>query len=133
MSDFFHGWRRKAGCVLLVMTSFLTLAWIRSHVFFDVFVFERNHRHQLVFNMDGSAYWRSVKQNFDTGFPLHKWISANPTVPNAKILQSVGPTDAVWTVPYRLFAIPLTLLSAYLILWPGKRPERQTKAPVEGR
>jgi len=34
-------------------------------------------------------------------------------------------------IPYWMVAVPLTLLSAYLLLWPGKRSERKAKAPVE--
>ena len=36
MREFFKGWRRKAGCVTLVMVLLLTSAWIRSYVAGDV-------------------------------------------------------------------------------------------------
>lgn len=35
MRQFFHGWRRKAGCVVLVLACALMGAWIRSLVVFD--------------------------------------------------------------------------------------------------
>ena len=37
MGVFFKGWRRKAGCVVLVMACLLATAWMRSHVTRDVF------------------------------------------------------------------------------------------------
>ena len=37
MGDFFKGWRRKSGCVLLVMTGLLMGAWLRSRLIHDTF------------------------------------------------------------------------------------------------
>jgi len=36
-------------------------------------------------------------------------------------------------IPYWSIVLPTILLSAYLILWPDKRPERKAKAPVEDK
>jgi hypothetical protein len=36
MGDFFHGWRRKAGCVTLVAAMIFMSGWIRSLTRFDV-------------------------------------------------------------------------------------------------
>jgi hypothetical protein len=38
MGEFFHGWRRKAGCVSLAIACLLTIGWVRSHVKDDVIV-----------------------------------------------------------------------------------------------
>jgi len=35
MGDFFKGWRRKAGCVTLVMACTFAAAWVRSFIVED--------------------------------------------------------------------------------------------------
>ncbi|MBS0205708.1 MAG: hypothetical protein JSS49_22635 [Planctomycetes bacterium] len=35
MRDFFHGWRRKAGCVFLVMVAALFVEWLRCRIYED--------------------------------------------------------------------------------------------------
>lgn len=37
-----------------------------------------------------------------------------------------GRREVQWMLPYWSISFPLTLLSAYLILWPGKRPDQHT-------
>ena len=78
MGEFFKGWRRKAGCVLLVMACAVMSVSI------------------LEWNIEAEI---------------------------AAILEQEGRFSFV---PYVVITIPLTLLSAYLILWPVKRKAAQS-------
>lgn len=100
MGDFFRGWRRKLGVVTLAMACVLASAWLRSF----------------------SAYHQQWSHKFDevTSYSVGLW---NDHV-HIESLES-GKISAVrkWSIaiPY-WFAVPLTLSSAYLLLWqPRKR------------
>jgi len=111
MRDFFHGWRRKAGCVALVMACLFMAGWIRSRMFGDAFLFPVGSRQNAIVALDGAVHWCAVK----TG-PAY-WgfeTSDRPVDELADQLQTeIGFS---WCVPYWSITIPLTLLSAYLIL-----------------
>lgn len=100
MGDCFRGWRRKLGVVTLAMACVLASAWLRSF----------------------SEYHQRWSRRFDGG------TSYSVTLWNDDIrIESLtsGKISAVreWSVaiPY-LLAVPLTLSSAYLLLWqPRKR------------
>ena len=90
MGDFFKGWRRKAGVVTLAMAMLLTDAWIRSI----------STRDSVGFRLFGK--WNvaaSEEQSLQWGAEVPSTILWN-----------------VWTVPYWSIVLPLTLLSAWLIL-----------------
>jgi hypothetical protein len=66
MGEFFRGWRRKAGCGLLVMACVLGSLWTRSNTNFDSLRFaigEDEHR------------WSSSK---DYGFAWETWKRNDP-------------------------------------------------------
>jgi len=110
MFDFFHGWRRKAGCVLLVMAFAFTILWMRSMVVHDVVrLGEYNDCHYWVTSDDGELY---------VGMAAHK--------------RGATHIDTVASIRHWHIDGALGLLSAILILWPGKRPERKAKAPLVG-
>ena len=153
---FFHGWRRKTGCVLLVMAAVLTLTWIRSF---------RVDTTLLVWT--GWADWRLTSRN--GAFEIHlirplskKWMGAGKPIRWRSQVMSIrdrsldplalydikhdtkkagfryaiaGYDSAMgdpfeWKLlvtPYWPFTAPLTTLSAYLILRPGKRTTKQSR------
>ena len=159
MREFFHGWRRKVGCVALVMACVLACVWLRSLITYDVIhqnVGERNYgisscegRLTLVwfsFATTEPFVWHSgdvskidyffrapepgePKKPYD---PLREWrviwrwdwggfhVGAGETGDPNNLTQIV---TAVF--PYAALVIPLTLLSAYLILW---KPRQRTEA-----
>ena len=101
MCDFFHGWRRKAGCVALLIATIVTFAWKRSWMVPEVVhsYWCRDYVDFIAFRSENGNI-RCVRSSWDSGEETRK---------------------EEWRIPYSAVAIPLTLLSAYLILWPGKR------------
>jgi len=119
MSDFFHGWRRKAGCVALVTACVFASGWVRSFWLCDVLSFGQHEFCHVL----GRLSWARLK-------------SKNPDEPvwwsSFEISPAFGSHDRswrfdsrVWIAPDWSIVIPLTLLSAYLILWPSKRKTAQ--------
>jgi len=155
MSDFFHGWRRKAGCVTLVISSVAMAAWIRSRAIEDAFEFSLSRRPQVIVSSHGKIEWLWFDDYAISSFSPAPAIPAFPL--SSRTLSPISnfyfdDPESRWQlewygfyssdsslvlrrfcVPYQFVTIPLTLLSAYLLLWPGKRPERKSKAPVEGK
>jgi hypothetical protein len=60
MSTYFHGWRRKAGCVTLVVALVLSGMWVGSRQTSDTFVIENDEgeRHYLTWSPDGLTWGR---------------------------------------------------------------------------
>ncbi|MEI8383781.1 MAG: hypothetical protein WCJ09_26945 [Planctomycetota bacterium] len=115
MREFFHGWRRKAGCVALVMVCALAGMWMRSFIVNDQLWIGRHwfesHR--------GEIDWRY----FSNVNPL-EWRSRQIKTGLAGLLRSYsGPSyQAIASISYWSLTVPLTILSASLILWkPRKR------------
>ena len=150
MHTFFHDWRRKAGGVTLVMALATTGMWLRSHYEYDdIFVYVGSGH--ILYSENGQACWcRMSPFPATANTPWFRWSSVQaPDLANRYLLSELwqppgcvwaskfggmtfGAVDEpifdmpvrrhYWVVPYSLITIPLTLLSAYLILWqPRKR------------
>jgi len=154
MSDFFHGWRRKTGCVLLVMAFVLAGLWTRSFYHADQLSYATGkHSVEKLHSGNGFAVWMSYDVVWDQRFPAIEWNWVYPKdayfndqgaangskmewqfnwlcIGSGKVANN---SNRVRFISYWSITIPLTLLSAYLLLWPGKRQERQVKAPVENK
>jgi hypothetical protein len=138
MREFFHGWRRKVGIVTLAMACMVMGAWIRSLSHGDTFGYVNQPALPIwLLSVDGTLVivteipieWGK----FDWSFKMWRTEPFRP-------LEEYLPDDAEWSfnwcrlaygkglyrlicIPYWSIAVPLTLLSAYLILWkPRKRP-----------
>ena len=164
MGDFLKSWRRKAGCVLLVMVTFLWGCWVRSLKTADVIGIPgmyspRTKSFFLIASTSRGLEWRHVWSNKGKGHffgrPSGSWISTSIEEEAAtrpyqfqvtwnKSYSGIRLEGGTWgkphlhvgnmsicVIPYWFIVFPLTLLSAYLILWPGKQPVRQTKALVD--
>lgn len=102
MKEFFKGWRRKVGCVTLAAACLFVAGWVRSTVVDDyVTAFNRSF-----FSSRGRFY---LGPQFSLEWRSWAWDSGPGLLPPDFLLQGV---------PYSIVAIPLTLLSIYLILWP---------------
>ena len=114
MQEFFKGWRRKAGCVALVMACVAMGMWLRSQFIEEGAGLFVGGRQYAMFSADGElglsvtatqrkglqSYWwtRELRHGYYLGWPL--------------------------VIRYMELAIPLTLLSVSLILWkPRKKNE----------
>jgi len=146
MSDFFHGWRRKAGCFLLVMASLLVGGWIRSMYMWDIFGDDDSVMPIFLHSSD-NTFFLSRHSDWEFALCFPTW-STNAFRPVSRLIETgreewrfrvlgVGyatlPDGQFLMLPYWLIVVPIALLSAYLLLWPGKRAERQTKASVEDK
>eukprot|EP00456_Euglypha_rotunda_P089583 TRINITY_DN9286_c0_g1_i4.p1 TRINITY_DN9286_c0_g1~~TRINITY_DN9286_c0_g1_i4.p1 ORF type:complete len:139 (-),score=3.17 TRINITY_DN9286_c0_g1_i4:19-435(-) len=124
MHTFFHGWRRKAGAVTLVMACLLCGMWIRSRVLIDFCETPLGDRVHSFGSFHGYLSWRSWNSNSNRG---NSWqtLPAQAISPEILLglnLDSLKHQTREWVIPHSWIAAPLTLLSAYLILWkPRKR------------
>ncbi len=109
MQTFFHGWRRKAGIISLGLACIFASGWARSLIIDDhVAAFRRSFistkgRFYLSpqFGLDHrSLVWESGPELF---LPM-----------NTVEIETIG-------APYSIVAVPLTLISACLILWKPRK------------
>jgi hypothetical protein len=111
MRDFFKSWRRKLGCITLLMAVVVTTAWVRSLFIGDLVLL----REYEILCQEGAISW--------------VWHPGPPPIPD--LLVSIPLADQPgfkhfdMCVPYWPFATTLTLLSCYLILSTGRRRDRQ--------
>lgn len=126
MKQFFHGWRRKAGLVTLVMACVVATSWVRSLQFceqawcsvFSTHVWLNHHDgHVAIILVKGDPHddwgWQSL---------LLREVALVP-LPESWLWES-RPERTVVAFPHWAFAVPSALLSAYLLLGkPQKREE----------
>ncbi len=138
MREFFHGWRRKFGVVTLVIACALAGIWIRSRAVEDVAAFTISDRLHMITSSCGRLTWWACN---GTGGPRHwlewtadaieqpvprdreHWVVATYFVPGSD--DPERNRVSYWTLRYYSIAIPITLLSAYLILWKPRKKDRR--------
>src|SRR5258708_39591168 len=113
MRTFFHGWRRKAGCVLLTTSIGLTAVWARGHIDPKSISFQIGERKHSLTTNTGRLVWAS----WDKVEGLSLLEEHRGSLPN----------DRERVIYFQNLVLPLTLLSAYLLLVPSRN--RQSKSP----
>jgi hypothetical protein len=154
MGEFFKGWRRKAGLVALALACALMALCVRSCMLCDELSFRAfGDRHyvisqssRLLFGTDRkSTVWGSVRHSVvriahmrDTDMPFddsylesrwrYKWVGVEWGFYEVKEFKLYGlPKNLYWCrVPYWSLILPMTLLSAWLIL---AKPRKAKGAP----
>ena len=153
MHTFYRGWRRKLGCVALVMACAFTAGWVRSRTANDYVIMPTNSAGYFVGsdslglcwikseNLDYPEVWYElygpgVSLEFNTPYqrPIDhnaettcsQWLGFQAIQINSNILR-VRDRKVKLVLPYWSVVLPLTLLSAYLLL---SRP-RPVKPPVQ--
>ncbi|MDB5345404.1 MAG: hypothetical protein JWP89_3781 [Schlesneria sp.] len=126
MCTFFHGWRRKVGCVTLMLACGLMAMWMRSDFLLDRIMFVIAGRQHDVQSLDGKISWN--QDRIDAFHePIFKLQSRHP--PKSKrtgSFDSLTPGEHRVILSYWSLTIPLGLLSTYLILWkPRKRNDNR--------
>ena len=120
MLNFFKGWRRTVGCVTLVMACVFTSGWVRSRDQFDIVQFA--HLGGMM-SYDGILELQSFDAQLEC--PI-SWTSCRGRIPLGTMIElslvRVPDTSPV-RLPYWSIVIPLTLLSAYLLL---AKPQQAT-------
>ncbi|MDB5345254.1 MAG: hypothetical protein JWP89_3631 [Schlesneria sp.] len=146
MHTFFHGWRRKAGCVFLVTACVLMAAWLRGGFQYDFFDLNiqgmtyrlGTHGGQLRFITQGPTNSPQLV-SWDTGkleelLPYQPGQSRDPWYgidvdwrwdfydfhAGAGQYPRSNLQTAFCVFPYWSIVPPLALLSAYLILVPSR-------------
>ncbi|MBS0206006.1 MAG: hypothetical protein JSS49_24200 [Planctomycetes bacterium] len=117
MTSFFHGWRRKAGCVLLVIAVLLMAAWGWSghiHVAISFPLYAQQHR---IAYRNGDILWSSQSPSDSYGM---EWSVEQFN----KTRHGRRHFDDAWEFPPWAPVLSLTVLSAYLILWKPRTRER---------
>lgn len=122
MSTFFHGWRRKLGCALLLLACMFTVLWVRSCLVIDNFAVQIGDRRLQVALFRGGAYVEildvSAFRNH-RGAPPYSW-RVRPADPSIRS-ESWNLQGPVKCVPFRQFVVVLGSLAAYLILWKPRK------------
>jgi hypothetical protein len=116
MGEFFNGWRRKVGCVTLVMTMLLTAAWVRSCWHQDLLWIQTNEASYFAYSTDAAIvpWWHSDRRFANRC----GWVTVEIRLPRQ---SGEG-------VEYWLLVLPLALLSAYLILWKPRKRKAESDA-----
>lgn len=124
MGDFFHGWRRKTGCVALVMACLFAGMRMRSYLVYDRGWFPLGARQHALISMRGGISWCAWNSNSKTvnwsSNEFNRWGGSGTIYWYDQIVRPPYPDFPAlgeWTFDYWWLVLPLTILSAYLILW----------------
>lgn len=144
MGDYFKPLRRKIGVVTLAMACLFAAGWVRSRFIVDQITFTRNVNCQEVFqSVNSCLVWFPHRENvadFES-VPMIEWnggffpasdmffVPDNPNPNTSKIkwrfrapgigighFSNLVRQPGAYFMSYWLIVIPLTLLSAYLLL-----------------
>ena len=157
MGDFFHGWRRKTGIVTLLMACVFMAGWVATMNVLWLFEFpsgKHTFEQWAIFNGDVTRWMMNTESGPTQLMPLsftRYWMEVRRNAP-AEDSESgliyhwqwygfgVGHSvhadeDTFWNIRFRSIIIPLTLLSAYLLLTkscPTNQRKLAEPIPVEG-
>jgi hypothetical protein len=145
MDTLFQGWHRKAGCAALIMACVLTGRWIRSLSLEDEVYFSLGKTTPvLLFSTQGYIVWaKPVNVDWkDLKGQPSRWRSSefDPRLGSREPLFFQNP-EFTWrwwiyaviediaplrryrflVISYWSLVVPLTLLSAYLLLWKPRK------------
>jgi hypothetical protein len=114
MYTFFYGWRRKAGCVSLVIALVSTGMWIRSTRFQDAWDFQLGSTSHDVLSQLGTIYWHrtfDLEAEYYFKGPIMETLLASLTIKatglSPLIRQSFG--EPFWRIRPVLSLIHSTL------------------------
>lgn len=136
MREFFRGWRRKLGVVTLVMACGFMAAWIRSLRTIDIGTLCLIQPHVVGI----TSTQRGIEFHYERNKPemlghrsgWYSYVRANPSDRSLESILQEMMLDTLWDsavspIPHWLIVLPLTLLSAWLLL--SKQPP--TKVNVQ--
>ena len=148
MREFFRGWRRKIGIMTLVMACVFSVGWVRSVHVKDEFSLRRNANitHHLI-SSSSRLGWKTVSIDdpqsiqfvinlffskpageydfFRAPNPDWKWRTEFCGFEFGQFIPKGPPwSESIWLVPYWSITVPLTLLSAFLLL---SKPRQSTQ------
>jgi hypothetical protein len=133
MRGFFKGWKRKLGVVTLGLACLFAAGWVRSLSVRDATRFTVTARQNAISSAEGHISWVAWNANvFRNSDAL--WISR--ALVRGKWAWTCFDTDdfegvagrVALAIPYFAIVIPLSLLSAWLVLSKPK-PKHKTAVP----
>ena len=147
MGEFFKGWRRKIGLVVLMLAfvfmGFLArsfdlsvgVAGFKNDSFFATngsFIWERQHSNGKTTTTTGenAIRWGRVKVASGTSFfqnPLIKWYWQWCGIGSGEYQYKGGMRNVFWAIPHWFIILLLTLLSGYLLL---KKPKTSNQIKI---
>ena len=120
MGEFFKGWRCKAGLVTLAMALLLTVAWTRSYVTADAIKFGFIGQQHIAISLDGQLAWESYPGYGRLQYERRQHrVTGNVSV--RAVIDQMSCKAPYWSV-----VLPLTLLSAWLILVKPRKAKTAT-------
>ena len=152
MGDFFYGWRRKAGVVTAAIACLLTVAWVRSLTTIDTVEYWSSFTVQDLRSFKGTFHWsgrehgrvipRAIRGRFDWqycpisrendsqfgGPSLSRWYWDRLGVSYWRQNEPIQVFE--FNVRYSSVVIPLTVLSAYLLLF-KPRQRKSASATIQ--
>ena len=155
MSDFFRGWRRRAGCVTLVMACVFAAAWLRSVVsptdiimapvtvgqsrcqdVFEISQFEyRFERYEFPLHSgdygQGATSWTHVhfyREICEKKQCDWRWRACGFDLGEYKVDRDLWYRRRFCVATHQSIVFTLTLLSAYLILWKPRKRKAESDA-----
>lgn len=148
MRDFFKGWKRKTGAVTLAVACVFMVGWVRSEFVQDFLKIRHGNDATELGSTNGRLYWFCAWDTEDNPFQRDfnfAWDNDGPIAADHKTILQFAVFDfqdrilshgrlriRYLSTPYWSIVLPLTLLSAWLLL--SKRPllKRSEAAQVEG-
>ncbi len=155
MGDFFKPWRRRMGLLTLVMACLLGAEWGRSVTTFDQLRWSTEHSLHTCVSTGGHLLWNShfmerplTPEFRRVSFWLHGDAKNQPIdyLENTNIVWELRfgtfiigkstmriygiTTRYVVAIPYWLIVLPLTLLSAYLLLSKPRPAKKAETSPA---
>jgi hypothetical protein len=143
MTAYFKSLRRKLGVATLAMACMFSGGWVRSLYIMDTFAFSHLPNELLLVSGDGVVGWQTISATsigslFD-GFRWHSQMprsiedifnraeSLNKWHWNGFGVMQLDNSTRLGCIPYWSLVIPLTLLSAWLLL---SKPRTAKTKPV---
>ena len=126
MGESFKPWRRKFGLLTLVLACVFTAGWFRSHVYPVVKGVSRSDAEtSYLASRNGWLLW----VHFERGVPPYTPF-VEVALPDGSLFTGRGAGPLAYRcLPYWSIVIPLTLLSAYLLL-SKPRPSTRSEPPI---
>jgi hypothetical protein len=127
MHNFFQDWRRRIGCIALMMACVFATGWVRSLIAFDVIKIPIvGERYFHWYSGDGKFCGDVVSDSAQLTAPTWEMRAIGASVP----ATSWAPSSMPIYFYYWSKVIPLTLLSLYLLLF-KQRPVKLKPPPLK--
>jgi hypothetical protein len=140
MGGFVGSRRLKVACFVLLTATGVTGVWIRSLSIVDLVAFPFHQQQQVLLIEDGCIVWTHIWWRVDHTVWYYGSATAGKNA-GAHLRWEPFPFDAFfshdfqphrigdgdWSIPLSFIIVPLIVLCACLILWPGKRRPRSSQ------